>query len=71
MMTYKDKTFCSSSQNRCVNCYCERYLSKKVMEDAQHWWGGKNVPIAMADFWDQCAKRHYHRGGVLVREDAE
>lgn len=41
MICFQDKTFCVSP-----DCTCENPLTKKVIEDAERWWG-KGAPIAV------------------------
>jgi hypothetical protein len=57
MICYKDKTFCISSNTRCQNTKCYRFLSDDEREKARIWWGSDEAPIAFADFWDKCLER--------------
>lgn len=49
MMCFLDKTFCSQ---KCGNLECERNLTPEREKQAQTWWGGEDVPIALCDFRD-------------------
>jgi hypothetical protein len=48
-MCYRDTTFCVSSG--CKN-KCGRQLTNEIQQAAYEWWGGRNAPIAIAEFCD-------------------
>lgn len=47
MISYKDKTFCSSE---CDNLECHRYYDAGVQSDADN----AGLPVALADFAPTC-----------------
>ena len=51
MFSYKDMTFCNSD---CTNTECERKLTPEVVNNASHWWGGDDAPIAISNFSNSC-----------------
>ncbi len=53
MICYKDKTFCSASNDRCFNTKCYRFLSDDERERSKR----VGLPIAYSDFFDICKER--------------
>lgn len=51
MICYRDMTFCSA---RCGNLNCPRNFTDEIHVAAREWWGGDDVPIALADFSKDC-----------------
>ena len=57
MMGYADRTWCTYVT--CPNeSYCYRKFSAAEQRKAEEWWGGKDFPLAVADFpeceyWNQ------------------
>ena len=45
MIGYKDMTFCSFWESCKDGKKCFRALTKEVQENAEKWWGSKEVPI--------------------------
>ena len=52
MIFYKDMTFCNNPG--CTNKDCDRKITKKVIADADLWWGGPGAPMSTADFREIC-----------------
>lgn len=50
MICYLDKTFCSSEVEEHT---CGREFTKEHAKNAEKWWGGKDYPVAYADFCNQ------------------
>lgn len=51
MICYRDMTFCASD---CENKECQRCVTDEVRDAAEEWWGGKDYPIAKANFHLSC-----------------
>ena len=47
MICYKDQTFCASKVEKHT---CGREFTEQDAVDAEKWWGGKDYPVAFADF---------------------
>lgn len=46
MISYKDMTFCR--EDSCVKFDdCPRSLTKRVIADAERWWGSKDAPVSV------------------------
>jgi hypothetical protein len=55
MIGFRDRNYCINKE--CQNAAgCDRYLNDDVKFAAKVWWGGKDAPIAMADFKNHCDK---------------
>ncbi len=48
MICYKDKTFCMAD---CKNTKCSRFMTPELEDEARSF----GLPVAMADFSDNCA----------------
>lgn len=56
MMCYKDKTFCTFYE-KCTNGKeCNRALTPIVQQQAEKWWGNKDVPINVYSTKPECFK---------------
>lgn len=50
MMSYRDKTFCSSE----VEVHtCGREFTKEDAKKAYTWWGGEDYPVAWGKFCEE------------------
>lgn len=47
MISFRDKTFCSSP-----NCKgeCGRQWTPKLQKEAEKWWGDRNPPVAFSNY---------------------
>ena len=55
MTNFKDRTFCIASiDSRCANNNCYRFFSDELSNQAERWWGRKDYPLAVSDFYDTC-----------------
>jgi len=54
MICFRDTTFCEAYPARCRNMNCRRAFTELEREAARAWWGGKDAPVAMADFYADC-----------------
>ena len=49
MICYRDMTFCSKGE--CLGgMECSRFVSDRVREGGEKWWGSPNFPLAVSDF---------------------
>jgi hypothetical protein len=45
MIGYDDRTFCTGDGCKRFAVDCQRSLTKEIRDQAERWWGGKDVPI--------------------------
>lgn len=51
MIGYRDMTFCVAE---CENHSCHRQITDEVKENGAKWWGGKDFPISVSNFAENC-----------------
>lgn len=54
MICFKDMTFCTDSNDTCINTKCNRYISEDVIQTGISWWGSSDFPMALSTFKEYC-----------------
>lgn len=54
MICYKDRGWCSKSEECNENCF--RRLTEEEKVKAKKWWGGDDFPVQYADYSNECEK---------------